>query len=75
MYQNGIDFFNETGIISTRCEMLVKNEVLDGDPLKNRMRVIFSPQPAYKSVSAYFARIMIKIFKKIFPGFISGFNE
>lgn len=65
-----------TARISNKCKVFSKtNEVLKGTQDEGiRPRLIFSPDIPFLVCGSYIARILIREFKKVEDGFISGFD-
>jgi len=74
-YKEGMDWFLREGRIDTRFELFSKSNEVHYSPLWDvRPRLICNPSPSMKAAGAYTARLMIKIMKKIEPGFMSGYS-
>jgi len=75
LYKHGFEDFLKNCRIDSKFELFVKpNEIHYDSIVEVRPRMIFNPSPSMKAVGAYLARIMIKLMKKIEPGFISGYS-
>jgi len=76
IYEKGWKFFLEKGFIPMNFQAFSKSNELHYDkPSKVRPRQLFNPSDSLKAVGGYVARLMIKVMKKVEPGFISGYSE
>lgn len=76
LYAAGIQKFAEKAKINCHVEMFCKpNEIHMDEVASCRPRMIFNPSPELKGVGSFVARLMIKVIKRIEPGFISGYSN